>query len=724
MFTRIKNAFNHMKFRNLLLVFLCFLTFPLFAQNPQQQNSTGTLTASDTTCLAAQNDSGCVVLPLLQNAGGATISVQNIGSQTVSFEETTDGINHSALTMTNLSTGATATSTTSNGVWQANLSGMAAIYARDSVYASGSATVVIKASVASARTGGGSGGSTSASLNTVGPFFNVQNATYNPNGTVGKGGCATDITTNATSTVTSTAQLTAGTYYGYSPPAIGDIAWVITSNGFGPCKTSINGAIGATSTLRIPGTAATITTITAVNLVAGTVTLSQASATSQANDTLFWADSGDPGDYTAFSSACNAVPASGGTVYAPKGLYVFGTNASGNPTCLIPSTTNTSSLIGDGEDQTLFFPAPWYAHTYNFGSVFAFANAGYDYWSGWTLDGQGIALAYGPDTPAEPSSPALDHVTIRNWNLTSGSTESLYMASSGSAGFHNYVNNSTITASGTNQYACAVSGPYDLIFSNTICAAGRGALEFTGNGGGANLSIVGGSYYNTGVSGAVLLLPVSGTPSASQISISGSTVVCNNIVGTGQDTILLNRTGWTLNMDSSFVNGGGGGNCAPTGNLNGIHAIAGTVVNIAKTLVVGLGTGNVINNAGTINDGGANTLTPGAGITGTGPFLLSPTTTGVQPTVTGTGACATIGSVLGTVAFSGSFACTGVSGAATLTFTWAPNATNKYKCPLPIDVTTGADLFTLTSTSATTCVFGAAAIVASDAITWGVDGQY
>jgi hypothetical protein len=154
-----------MKFRNFLLgVFLSLFALPSFAQNPQQQNSSGTLTAADTACLAAQNDSGCVVLPLLSNAGGATISVQNIGSQTVNFEGTIDGTNYSALTMTNLSTGATATSTTSNGIWQANVSGMATIHARDSVYASGSATVVIKASVTSARAGGGSSSASSGGI--------------------------------------------------------------------------------------------------------------------------------------------------------------------------------------------------------------------------------------------------------------------------------------------------------------------------------------------------------------------------------------------------------------------------------------------------------------------------------------------------------------------------------------------------------------------------------
>ena len=566
-----------------------------------------------------------------------------------------------------------------------------------------------------------SGSGTPAAIGTVGPYFNVQSPTYNPSGTVGKGGCATDISTNATSTVTSAGQLAAGTYYGYSAPAVGDIAWVITASGSGPCNT-LSANAGLTATLRIPATASTITTVTAVNLSAGTVTLSSGTVTTQSGDVLFWADSGDPGDYTAIAAACTAVPKNGGTVYLPKGLYVLGTNASGNPTCLITSSvTGSAGLLGDGEDQTLIFPAPWYAHTYNFGSVFAFANTNFAYWSGWTLDGQGIALAYGPDTPVEPSTPALDHVTVRNWNLTSGSTESLYIASGGAPGYHTYINNSFISASGTNQYGCAISGPYALMMSNTICISGKGALEFTGSGGGANVSIVGGQYMNTNTAGNVLSLPVSGTPGASYISISGGAIICDEVVGTGTDAISLNRTGWVLDLDSVYINAGIG--CAPTTDVNGIVTVAGSTVHMAKTQLAGIGTGNVVNNAGTFYDDGGNTFTLGAGWTGTGASLLSPTSTGLNPTITGTGACASPVAT-GTVALAGSNTCPGSSGAATLTLTWAPNAPHSYICPLPRDVTTGGDLFTFTSSSATACVYGAAAVVTNDVITWGVVGQY
>ena len=575
----------------------------------------------------------------------------------------------------------------------------------------------------------GSGSGASAAIGTVGPFFNVQNATFNPSGTVGKGGCATDISTNATSTVTSAAQLAAGTYNGYTPPAVGDIAWVFNTNGnLGPCFTS-NANLGITSTLRIPATASTVTTITGVNLSAGTVTLSGSTATTGSGDVLIWAAGGDPGDYTAVSTACNAIGANGGTVYLPRGLYVFGTNASNNPTCNIPGTVKGSfSLIGDGIDQTLMFTAPWYNDSFNFGSVFALTNGGLGYESGWALDGGGFARAFGPDTPNDVSSPMVDAIAIRNYNLTSGSTEVMYITGGGGIGYPLHINNSLFTASGTNQFACAVSGPYIITYKNTTCISAKGPFEGTSNSGNMLVNIDGGFYTMGGAAtsgGAALLLPSGGTPAASIINVFGGAAICSGF-GTSVGVQML-RTGWTLNIDSAYVNQGATGlGCGvPSGNIGGITNISGTVVNVSKSQIGAAGSGNVVNNpsGATFVDAGANTFTLGAGVTGTGSFLLSTTSTGLQPTITGTGACASPVAT-GTVALAGSNTCPGTSGAATLTLTWAPNAPHGFICPLPRDVTTGADVFTFTSSSATTCVYGAAAIVQNDVITWGVVGQY
>lgn len=139
----------------------------------------------------------------------------------------------------------------------------------------------------------------------------------------------------------------------------------------------------------------------------------------------------------------------------------------------------------------------------------------------------------------------------------------------------------------------------------------------------------------------------------------------------------------------------------------------------------------LVTNAGTYYDLGGNFMDIGA--TGTynnsGVEIASPYSYWPSPVITGTGACATIGSQLpasGAQMFQGTFACTGTSGAGTFTLTFQAHATNKWQCPtvLPKDVTTSADLFTFTSSTSTTCVYSAAALVQNDVIAWGPMSQY
>lgn len=133
-----------------------------------------------------------------------------------------------------------------------------------------------------------------------------------------------------------------------------------------------------------------------------------------------------------------------------------------------------------------------------------------------------------------------------------------------------------------------------------------------------------------------------------------------------------------------------------------------------------------LSNAGSVFLLGGNNF--GGPISGVGTTVLSATDFNNAPTITGTGACATVGSQLPTTTtggpLSGSVACTGTTGAATITFTWTAVSPNKFKCPLPIDVTTGADVFTFGAQSASACVFNAAAIVQNDVITWGPVTQF
>jgi hypothetical protein len=101
------------------------------------------------------------------------------------------------------------------------------------------------------------------------------------------------------------------------------------------------------------------------------------------------------------------------------------------------------------------------------------------------------------------------------------------------------------------------------------------------------------------------------------------------------------------------------------------------------------------------------------------PFLLS---IGTAPTPTGTGACATITTQvpasLGNRA--GNFKCTGVTGASTMTLTFAVPAPNGYRCNAD-DSTTVADKPNETSWTQTTCVLTTAATAANDVIVWSAE---
>jgi hypothetical protein len=361
------------------------------------------------------------------------------------------------------------------------------------------------------------------------------------------------------------------------------------------------------------------------------VTLSSGAALSESNDVLFFG----PDDYAPLSAACAAASnANGGVVYAPGGIYLAGTNTGNNPWCLAPSTVNQSfALIGDGQDATLFFTAPWYNHTFNFGSVFALYAGPYDYASGWTLDGGGFRSVYGPDTPFEPSGPRVDHVAVQNFDLTKGSTELIYFSGQGGAGYSYYVNNSNFIGSGTNITACAVSGPYAVDFDNTICSSPKAPFELTGNGGGATVNVVGGQYLMIGNSfrGAVLL-PQGGTPIESKITFTNSTI-CDE--GGGNSAIVENAATFVLTLIGTTVNDSGACSGNVSGSTTALQVTAGTAI-LQNSTLAATGTGNTINNSGTVIDQCGNVVSGGVGTSGAGVFQGSCGSTGIlEQAITG-----------------------------------------------------------------------------------------
>jgi hypothetical protein len=120
--------------------------------------------------------------------------------------------------------------------------------------------------------------------------------------------------------------------------------------------------------------------------------------------------------------------------------------------------------------------------------------------------------------------------------------------------------------------------------------------------------------------------------------------------------------------------------------------------------------GSASNNvAGTFSDFPSSATSPSGLTTG---FLAAK---GTQPTLTGTGGCATFSTQVGGQ-WAGTFKCTGTSGVATLTLTFT-GAINGWACDFK-DETTTADTFTPTvpGSPLTTCTASAAAVASGDVI--------
>jgi hypothetical protein len=92
---------------------------------------------------------------------------------------------------------------------------------------------------------------------------------------------------------------------------------------------------------------------------------------------------------------------------------------------------------------------------------------------------------------------------------------------------------------------------------------------------------------------------------------------------------------------------------------------------------------------------------------------------GTAPTVTGTGACATITTQVPAVLGDrgGKFTCTGVTAASTITLTFPNVSPDDHQCNFS-DRTTRANVITQTSGSVTTCVATATSITQNDVISW------
>ena len=135
------------------LAFL-FLFFLMANHARAQSLYTGNLKASTSDCVTAP----CVTAPVEATYGGATFTLNGTWSATVQFEASGDGgVTWVALNATPSNSSTAASSSTSSGAWQANVSAYTIVRIRVSAYTSGTVVATINFSTASARGGSGSG---------------------------------------------------------------------------------------------------------------------------------------------------------------------------------------------------------------------------------------------------------------------------------------------------------------------------------------------------------------------------------------------------------------------------------------------------------------------------------------------------------------------------------------------------------------------------------------
>src|SRR5579863_2642520 len=140
--------------KKILQIAVLILCVSSLARAQQKQS----LSAAAATCTTT--GTSCLITSVDPQAGGVTLTVTtNASGNTLQFEASGDGgTTWVALNATPSNSTTAATSTTSTGTWQANIAAYTNVRIRMSTLVSGTSTVSIIYSIASARAGGGGGG--------------------------------------------------------------------------------------------------------------------------------------------------------------------------------------------------------------------------------------------------------------------------------------------------------------------------------------------------------------------------------------------------------------------------------------------------------------------------------------------------------------------------------------------------------------------------------------
>ncbi len=270
-------------------------------------------------------------------------------------------------------------------------------------------------------------------------------------------------------------------------------------------------------------------------------------------------------------------------------------------------TTDTFSVVGAGKSQTLFYPTPNHAHT---GSrIFNGAsNASRSKFEGFTIDGSDTLIAVGniivSDCPYETTW--LD-VRIENFRNAStfvniGTTQSVFV-------------NCEFIASQSGGNGINVNGSAEFI----SC--------YNGNHNGTGLSIAGGNVHWIG--------GILDECSADTVLVQGGEFISSGgsfiYAGAGQKAVEV--TGSQATADARII----GSTVMPFGGNNNCTALklsSGTTAKISNSTLTGSGTGFGVDNAGTVYDGGNNTVNS---TNGTALTNINQSTTGSSATLSVSG---------------------------------------------------------------------------------------
>lgn len=319
------------------ILFLCLLAAPAFAQIAGQinQNASGTITASSTSCSAT----GCVYIVLPLNAASASIALTGTWSATLQFEVSVDN-----LSWFSIANSSSATSTTSTGLNTFTLSGQQFLRVRCSAYTSGSIAVAMVGTV-----GTGPAGATGPTGPTGPSGLGTWNAITNPTGNLAltMGANTTMMTYNATTgaatnlwTETDTASNTGTGILHRFTTASGSAltpwqADAQTGLGWSVSTTGVLASVGYNALVLTP----TISQLCQNTTAATTGTRVQVSPLCNVMSANVWNTSGTPASNTELAGTY-LLPVSGVT---PSATMEFGFNLNGG------GWTNPMSLTSGGQ---------------------------------------------------------------------------------------------------------------------------------------------------------------------------------------------------------------------------------------------------------------------------------------------------------------------------------------------------------------------------------------